>query len=96
MRDTILDNRSIVQKIWHSHMFTTWFEQHATALDGRRVRNLRAAKHRFESYSKPLGRLILWLPAVLATAHDIAVKRAGANEALIARRWLENLTADNA
>jgi len=57
MHDTILDKRSIVQKIWNSHVFTAWFEQHAKALDGRRVRNLRAAKHRFESYSKPLGRL---------------------------------------
>ena len=95
MDDTVLREDSIVQKIWYSHVFTAWFERHAAkASDGRRVRNLRAAKHRFESFSKPLGRLILWLPAVLATAHDIAVKRAGENAAKIARRRLENITAE--
>ena len=35
MHDTVLDNRSIVQKIWHSHVFTAWFDQHAKSLGGR-------------------------------------------------------------
>jgi hypothetical protein len=74
MKTTILNSDSIVQKIWNSHIFTAWFERHCNEMEGHgKVKNLRAAKHRFESFSKPLGRVILWLPALLVTANDIAV-----------------------
>ena len=95
MRNTILSSQSIVQKIWNSHVFSAWFERHCKEMDGNcRIRNLRAAKHRFESYNKPLGRVILWMPALLATAHDIAVKREGAPEGRLAQAWLQNLNSD--
>ena len=86
MNNSILASDSIVQKIWNSHVFTAWFERHRKEMEAThgKVKNLRAAKHRFESFSKPLGRVILWLPALLATAHDIAVQREGAPEGQVA------------
>ena len=95
MKTTILNSDSIVQKIWNSHIFTAWFERHCNEMEGHgKVKNLRAAKHRFESFSKPLGRVILWLPALLATANDIAVKREGAPEGQEAQAWLNGITSE--
>jgi len=95
MKTTILNSDSIVQKIWNSHIFTAWFERHCNEMEGHgKVKNLRAAKHRFESFSKPLGRVILWLPALLATANDIAVKREGAPEGQVAQAWLNGITSE--
>ena len=95
MRNTIISSQSIIQKKWNSHVFSAWFERRCKEMDGNcRIRNLRAAKHRFESYSKPLGRVILWLPTLLATAHDIAVKREGAPEGRLAQAWLQNLNSE--
>lgn len=96
MKSTILANDSIVQKIWNSHVFTSWFERHCDDMKAAhgKVKNLRAAKHRFESFTKPLGRAILWLPALLATAHDIAVQREGAPEGQVAQTWLQSVTSE--
>jgi hypothetical protein len=48
MKTTILNSDSIVQKIWNSHIFTAWFERHCNEMEGHgKVKNLRAAKHRF-------------------------------------------------
>jgi len=56
MKTTILNPDSIVQKIWNSHIFTARFERHCNEMEGHgKVKNLRAAKHRFESFSKPLA-----------------------------------------
>lgn len=96
MKSTILANDSIVQKIWNSHVFTSWFERHCSEMEAAhgKVKNLRAAKRRFESFSKPLGRAILWLPALLATAHDIAVQREGAPEGQAAQAWLKGVSSE--
>lgn len=96
MKNTILASDSIVQKIWNSHVFTAWFERHCKEMEAAhgKVRNLRAAKHRFESFSKPLGRVILWLPALLATARDIAIQREGAPEGQVAHSWLQHVTSE--
>ena len=42
---------------------------------GARVRSLRYAKHRFDSTSRPLGRLVLLFDAVWATATELLITR---------------------
>ena len=37
----------------------------AEQIIGKRATNLRAAKHRFESFSKPLARSILWIERIV-------------------------------
>ena len=59
MTDTVLGNQSVVQIIWNSHVFKEWFQQFCkdveTTGQGNNVKHLKASKHRFESYQKPLG-----------------------------------------
>ena len=40
-------------------------------------KNLRAAKHRFESLQKPLGRLVLHMQPLLVTMETLCRERAG-------------------
>ena len=56
------------------------------------VTNLRAAKHRFESYQRPLGRTIRLLPCIHSLMLQVAVERADTSGAT-AREWLEWLAA---
>jgi hypothetical protein len=92
MTDTVLGKKSVVQIIWDSHVFKEWFQnncKHVETYDGQgnRVKNLKASKHRFESFQKPLGRLLLWLPAVIWTMHQIATEREGTTEATTMLQW---------
>ena len=54
----------------------------------RAVKDLSMAKQRFDSTSKPIGRFVLWLDAVLCTAVDILKERSGRVEALQAAAFL--------
>ena len=99
MTDTVLGNQSVVQIIWNSHVFKEWFQQFCKEVEtthgqGNTVKNLKASKHRFESYQTPLGRLLLWLPAVIWTTHHIATVREGSSDAKIILRWAEHLNAE--
>ena len=74
---------SMCQLIANSHVLRAKFHAHAQSqlespVDGRRIRDLQAAKHRFQSTQRPLSRCVLWLDALLATAHDIVACRDGA------------------
>ena len=59
---------------------------------GTRVRDLRAAKHRFESLQKPLGRTIRLLPCIFELMMALAVERSDGT-AKTARDWLTWLAA---
>ena len=75
--DKVLRNKhSIIMRIHNSLVFTGWFEEEVRR-DGGTVKNLRAAKHRFESYAVPLNRTVTHLPAVIRTAERIARERHG-------------------
>ncbi len=54
---------------------------------------LRAAKHRFETWSRPLGRCILHLDSLFRTAHKIASLR-GSEDGSYASTWLQNITSE--
>lgn len=81
---------SIVQKIENSTIFSEWFKEAVGC--GTWGTNLRAAKHRFESWSKPLGRLIMHLPAVFSTAHRIISCRG--EDAACIKSWLSSVDAE--
>ena len=99
MTDTVLGKKSVVQIIWNSHVFKEWFQnncKHVETYDGQgnQVKNLKASKHRFESFQKPLGRLLLWLPAVIWTMHQITTEREGTTEATTMLQWVKHLSAE--
>jgi len=91
----VTGKKSAAQIIWNSPVFSGRFAQHVTSMEdgfGKRVRNLKAAKHRFESFSKPLARMALYLPAILHTMSDIAARRDTLAEGEVARSWLRDVT----
>lgn len=95
MHSCVHGKDSIVQKIHNSTVFSLWFKTAVEAAAGpnKSCTNLRAAKHRFESWSKPLGRLVMHLPAVFEVAHRIVSSRRGA-EADAIRSWLQAVSAE--
>jgi len=92
MRVFVRTHPSITQRIHNSRVFTAWFREEV-ARDGGTFHNLRAAKHRFESYATPLMRICKQLPAVVRTAERIVIARgAGSDEGKDATTFLEQLT----
>lgn len=88
----VRDNSSIVMRIEHSFAFKRWFKQsqaHAATKIDATVANLRAAKHRFESWIKPLGRLVLYIEAIVDVAVRIAIERGRDDCADDARKFLQ-------
>ena len=55
---------------------------------------LGAAKHRFESWQRPMVQFILTLPAFVQVAQKIAIMRHGKEEARDATSFLEGLTEE--
>ncbi len=81
LQRTITENgAAITQLIQHSpdvsHVFSEYCKQVATSVRATRVRNLRMAKHRYDSLQRPLGRTILWMDAMLLTVIWYTVNRA--------------------
>ena len=71
----LVSAKSSISQILHNST-TLWqpkFAERVKELDDRisDIKNIRAAKHRHESFAKPAGRLILYLDAYLATAEDM-------------------------
>ena len=87
---------SFPQMLHHSRPFRNVYEKHLQQATGglgsRSSAHLAAAKHRFESIARPLGRLCLHLPSVLGAALEIATSttRACVRKNLVG--WLKRLT----
>lgn len=102
MENHCLGKDSMVQVISNSADFRLWFEDcvktqsasNGTEGFGDKIRNLKAAKHRFESVSTPLGRMLLYLPAFLMTCQKMAEKRKKDKSGQLARQYLEDLTQE--
>ncbi len=81
-----MKKKSLTQLIQHSDVFSSWFANNIkVARRGRflrkaRLKNLRVCKQRFDSTSKPLGRSVIHLEALIATAVDIMTKRSGVEQ----------------
>ena len=76
----ILGKHSIAQLIQHSLIFRERYARHVKQMQkspirDARIKSLRAAKHRFESFQQPFGRCILTWEAVLRTAQEIHEER---------------------
>ena len=71
MEEVVVSKSSMVQRVWNSPQFSAWFAEEMQRQDlsvfKHAVKNLRAAKHRFESLTTPLGRFVLHMPAMFAT-----------------------------
>lgn len=97
METYITGKTSLVQRIDNSLVFREVFkkfveEQEAAGGCKAKISNLRAAKHRFESLSAPLSRLVLFFPAMLRTAAYISSDRAGRAEGSNADDFLRSMT----
>ena len=58
---------SPVQKIFNSHIFSRWFQDDVKQnSNGPHCASLSAAKHRFASFAKPLGRMLLHVESFFA------------------------------
>lgn len=71
---------SISQMIQNSVVFQGLFKKNVQLQEGKpgsRIHNLRAAKHRMESFQKPLGRCVLYFPALMLTNEQIANTKKG-------------------
>ncbi len=89
-----MSSNSLVQKIWNSHVYSAWLQEEVQAEhEGARDANLSAAKHRFCSFSKPLGRCCRHLAAILRVVHRI-ISFKGREDAAFAKQWLANLSSE--
>ena len=95
MERVVSSSNSIVQRIEHSETFSDVFakfcSKQESAVDGSRIKNMRAQKNQFASYSKPLGRTCLFLDSVIKTAQWISIQRRGENVANDALAFLDFL-----
>ena len=85
---------SIIQRIERSLVFKDVFAKHVGEMEdhsviGTEIRNLRAAKHRFERTAMPAGRFTMFFDAILATANHVASHRSGRAEGDDAKAFLE-------
>lgn len=95
----IRSNSSITARKWHSSHFKSLFNSKVVRImslpfQGARIRDLQSAPHRFASTQKPLGRFVLLVDAILATAGEIAIQRAQRSEGRDAMQFLENFNAE--
>ena len=93
--EVVMARTSIVQRVRLSPLFTQWYKQAVQEEAGCiKATQLGAAKHRFESWQKPLAQLVLTLPAVIRVALQMAVVRRGKDEGKDAVRFLEHLSPE--
>ena len=91
------DRHSIVQRIHNSDTFKAEYKHNVHALDGpfNKSSNLSAAKHRFESYAKPLQQFVMTLPAILATAQKMSLERKEEPEGKDADNFLASISTEH-
>ena len=80
----VFGSDSIIQKIHHSKVLQDVFSGFAQQLDAgwqKRIRHLKAAKHRFASCTQPLQRMVVYLDAIISTLVWVSTQRDGADKA---------------
>ncbi len=88
---TITGSESVCQKVWHSTVLSAWFAEAVQSSSLKAGQSLSAAQHRFASFSKPLGRMILHLPEFFKVLNKVV--STGSNRAW-AENWLLNVTGE--
>jgi hypothetical protein len=91
--ENVHGKHSICQKLEHSTLMQAWFRDFQDMLStGPKCSNLRAAKHRFETFSKPLGRMVLHLKAIFATAQKVVSVR---RDETALQGWLDTVSGED-
>lgn len=89
--ETIRDSESPVQKIFNFQIFSSWFADDVKLHgEGPQTTSLSAAKHRFASFAKPAGRIMLHVKSFFRVLHRVVAMRADASWA---RKWLAGVTS---
>ncbi|CAE7269121.1 unnamed protein product [Symbiodinium sp. CCMP2592] len=82
LEEWVTGANSVTQMIEHSHgmasVYRSYVQKLEVPINAKRIRDLRAAKHRFSSLQKPLGRAVLTFDAMLSTILWAAAHRTGA------------------
>ncbi|CAJ1400606.1 unnamed protein product [Effrenium voratum] len=92
MAEHVLGKKSIVQVIDRSFVFRQWFQEEVEKHHGT-ISNLKSAKHRFESHTTPLCRLISNLPAIMSVAQRIIQHRQDAVGKHV-KQWLDDFSSE--
>ena len=97
----VLKKNSISQLIRFSDVFKDRFERHCKNVENnpasaKRVKDLASCKHRFNSHSKPFGRMVLYFDAVLRTAQQIHDERKNTAPGKYAAEFLTGVTVESA
>lgn len=92
---------SLAQRIQNSKVFSERFARNRQHMDqsvtvSPRIQNLRAAKHRMESFQKPLSRVVLYFPALMLTNEQIANERHATEEGKVAKQLDEETNVERA
>lgn len=95
LADSVEDSGSMVQRIWNSAVMSRWLQQKVAAesVVAKRASNLRAAKHRFESITKPLGRMLLQMHEFMDVVQDIILRKTDGTSVLCVA-WVQSLSAE--
>ncbi|CAE7665454.1 unnamed protein product [Symbiodinium necroappetens] len=88
---TITSQDSVAQRIFHSNIFSDMLQKEIQK-DAHlpQVASLSAAKHRFASFSKPLGRIVLHIQALFRVVHSIMFLR----DAGWCKSWLNSMNGE--
>ena len=93
LNETVVRKSSVVQRIWNSLLLSSRLTRKIRDSEGPggRAANLKAAKHRFESFAAPLGRMLLHLDAFLELMQEVSDERAKSQEGQDCWNWLQGL-----
>ena len=92
----VSNTQSISQKIQNSTWFSDRFNDHISSMQenpasttSTRIRNLSAAKHRFQSLQEPVSRCILFMEALLMVLVEASALRSDRVEGVAAAEFLD-------
>ncbi len=89
----LIQNSPDITRIFRSKVQSSGDDDEG-GVSGTAIRNMRYAKQRFNSAQSPLSRVVLFLPALVATASEVAIVRQGKKPARVALAFLEGLTVE--
>jgi hypothetical protein len=92
--EAIVRKHSVVQRIWNSPVLSGRLKARIKQAQDSSVgsaANLKAAKHRFESFAAPLGRMLLHLEEFLDVVQETCDERTASKEAGDCWDWLAGL-----
>eukprot|EP00959_Pyramimonas_sp_CCMP1952_P358719 7511179-Pyramimonas_sp.AAC.2 len=81
-------SRMVHNSVHLRQMFNMYVKQHSNGVVNSACTNMRAAKHRFESFQKPIGRTCLHLHACIRTALHIWLHSNNPDAKDRAKKWL--------